>query len=115
MASLFAPTANVLCVLMFIVGCALAIYGVIQAVALLDKPAGWYCHLRGVSLITMFLLSAVGLCEGVFERHAPGLGGSVSALATGVLYAMFARQLRASAIRRKARRAAESVAARVAS
>jgi len=104
MDSLFAPTANVFIVLMFIVGCALALYGVIQAIVLLDKPAGWYCHLRGVSLIVMFLLSAVGLCEGVFNWHAPGLGGTASAFTSGVLYAMFARQLRASALRRKTRR-----------
>lgn len=109
MDSLIAPTANLLCLLMFIAGCALALYGVIQSIVLLDKPSGWYCHLRGVSLIAMFMLSAVGLCEGIFSRHAPGVAGSISALVSGVLYAMFARQLRASAMRRQARRSSSTM------
>lgn len=111
MASFIAPTVSLVCLIAFIVGCALALHGVIHALVLLDKPSRWVCHLRGVGLIALFILSAVGVCAGVFNRQAPCAAGAIAVLVSGVLLAGLARRLRARAWRRLVREVRSSVTA----
>ncbi|HZX80777.1 MAG TPA: hypothetical protein VFE72_07495 [Lysobacter sp.] len=97
---------------MFIAGCVLAIYGVVVTIAMLDKPRGWYCHLRGLSLIGLFVMSAVGLCAVLFMGMRPELPSAIYTLLTGMLVVLYGRQLRINAARLRSLRGRATLAAR---
>lgn len=88
----------------FLLGCVITAWGVLQMLALLEKPSGFRCHARGASLISIFVLALVGFCEALFNGFRPSLTISAYVFSTGVLYLLFAKQLRLSAVRRMARR-----------
>lgn len=99
MPAINSPALGTLLLVMFVAGCLLALYGVIVTIALLDKPRGWYCHLRGLSLIGLFVMSAVGLCSVVFGGLRPDVASAIYTLLTGLLIALYGRQLRINVTR----------------
>jgi hypothetical protein len=96
---------NTFALSLMILACVLALVGIVQIIALLEKPAGWYCHARGACLITLFVYYAVMLCLTLASGKSPGMFVAVATLASGTLYVLFARQLRIASHRRAQRRA----------
>lgn len=101
LASLF-PGGPVLWI--FAAGCALTMHGIVLILVLLDKPAGWFCHVRGIALIALFVVSAIGLCGAVFERVAPSTIGALHTLLIGILCVLYAVNLRRQMIRHRSLR-----------
>lgn len=96
---LTSATISLILLALFVAGCLMALYGVVVSIALLDKPRNWFCHLRGLSLIGLFVMSAVGLCGVLFAGVRPDVASSIYTGLTGMLIALYGRQLRVNSVR----------------